>query len=467
MSESEAGRAQTIALILAAAMFMQNLDGAIINTSLPWMARYFSVTTLDMSLGVTAYMLASAAVSPLAGYLSERLGSRSVLGGAILGFTLASAGCGAAPNLGWFVAARLAQGAAGALVMPVGIAMVMRHAGKEQMLKLVALTVWPALTAPILGPVLGGYITQHIDWRWNFWLNLPLGLVGTLLVRLWVPQLRAAVAPKLDLIGFVWCSTALTCLIAGFQRSVSPGEGHWLALGLIAAGMGTGAMALRHLRRAAQPLLDLAVMHHPSFAVAVAWPGGVFRGLSSTVPFLLPLLFQLGFGLSPTVAGGWVLVYFAGNLGIKPFTTAILRRFGFRQVMAVDGALMAGTLLACGLLGPRTPHGLMILALFAAGATRSMLLTSITSIAFADVPQHHKNAASTLLSILNQASMATGVALAAFLLALMSAAAGGTMGLAALHHALWAVAAIALAGGLGFRAMAPDVGAEVSAQAKA
>jgi EmrB/QacA subfamily drug resistance transporter len=462
MSNSvSASRAQTIALILAGAMFMQNLDSAIINTSLPRMAQYFAVSTVDLSLGVTAYMLASAAISPLSGFMADRFGSRTMLVASLSIFTLASAACGAAPSLAWFVVARLAQGAGGALIMPVGLALVMRHAAKEDMMRFTALIVWPALLAPILGPVLGGFITQHIDWRWNFWLNLPLGLIAVAMVTAFVPQHREEQTPKLDVMGFVWCSTALTCLIAGFQRSSMQGGERSTAIVLIVVGAITGFLALRHLARHAQPLLSLQVLQYKSFNYAAWMPGLLFRSLFSTAPFLLPLLFQLGFGLSPTAAGGWVLVYFTGNLGIKPFTTPILRRWGFRNVMWINGVLVALTMLGCGFLLPATNHFMMIFVLLAAGATRSMQLTSLTTLTFADVPNDHKNAASTLLAMLAQTSSAIGVALGAFLLALLRKPTG-IVDLGVLHGAFWVVAALAFATALGFRSMSPDIGAEVS-----
>ncbi len=441
-------------------MFMQSLDSAIINTSLPRMAQSFAVTTVDLSLSITAYMLAAAAVSPLSGFLADRFGSRTVIVTAMLAFTLASVGCGMAVDLPWFVAARLAQGAGGALMLPVGTAVVMRMAGKEQMMRFVALMVWPALAAPIIGPVLGGFITQHIDWRWNFWLNLPLGLVLAGLVAAFVPQHRGE-PRRLDWLGFVLCSGALVCLIAGFQRSSLPGGERRVAAALLALGALTGAAALRHLRRHQAPLLSLGVLRYPSFGFCAWLPGVIYYALFSAAPFLLPLLFQLGFGLSPTAAGVWVLVYFVGNLGIKPFTTAILRRFGFQRVMWVNGLLVGATMLGCGMLRPATPSWLIAPVLLAAGATRSMQMTSLMTLVYTDIPNAQKNLASTLLSMLQLTFSALGVALGAFLLALFQRA-PGAMGLGVLHHAFWVLALIAAGGGIAFRRMDANIGIEVS-----
>jgi len=296
---SNPARGTTIALIVASAMFMQNLDSAIINTSLPKMALSFGVSSVDLSLGITAYMLASAAISPLASWLSDRFGARGVLAGSVMIFTLASVGCGMATDLPLFVIARLLQGTGGALMMPVGMEVVLRTTAKSELMRATALTVWPALVAPILGPVLGGFITQTFDWRWNFWLNLPIGLAGTIAVLICIPKSAAEHVRKLDLSGFVLCSVALACLLAGFQRSSVPGSARTMAIGLVAVGFGAGVMAIRHLRSSPAPLLALGPLSRTSFSYSALLPGALFRGMFATAPFLLPLLFQLGFGLSP------------------------------------------------------------------------------------------------------------------------------------------------------------------------
>ena len=462
-TDTKPPQVQTIALIVASAMFMQNLDSAIINTSLPRMALSFAVTTIDLSLGITAYMLASAAISPLSGWLSDRFGARNVLMGAVLTFTAASLACGLATNLPAFVIARLAQGSGGALMMPVGMGVVLRHTAKSQLMRASALTVWPALLAPILGPLLGGFITQTFDWRWNFWLNLPIGLAGAAAVFVWVPKDAREAGRKLDVNGFVLCSLALTCLIAGFQRSSVGGSDRDLALGLIAVGLISGWLAIRHLRTAAAPLLQLGPLARPSFFHSSLFPGVLFRAQFSTAPLLLPLLFQLGFGLSPFAAGRWVLVYFVGNLGIKPATSWILKNFGFRNVTSVNGFVVGLTMVACGFLTKNTPEIPLILLLLAAGASRSMQMTCLTTLVFADVSNAEKNAASTLLAMLIQTSAAAGVALAAFLLALFEGLYGATqVGLPELHASFWVVGAMALFGAVVFRRMPPDIGSEVS-----
>ncbi len=456
------GRA-TIALIVAVASFMQNLDGAIINTSLPPMARSFGVSSVALSLGITAYMLAAAAASPLAHWLSRRFGTRTVLVGAVLLFTAASAGCGLSRGLPSFVLARVAQGIGGALMVPVGLAVVMRHTPPSEMLRITAYTVWPALLAPVIGPVLGGLVTQTIGWRWNFWLNLPVGLLGAAAMLRVVPQERDPERHPLDLLGLVLCALGLTCLLAGFQRSAAGGAERTVALGLIAAGLLAGWAALRHLRRHPFPLLSLAPLSRPSFRYASLYPGGPFRAVFSGAPLLLPLLFQLGFGLSPAAAGGWVLVYFCGNIGIKPATTPILRRFGFRNTMLADGMLVILSLAALATVTPHTPKPLLAALLLFAGAVRSMQLTAITTLAFADIPGPERGAASNLMSMLQQAFSAAGVAAAAFILSLFQRVFhDATVTLPELHAAFWVAAALCLIGTLGLSGMPRTLGGAVS-----
>ncbi len=465
---AEAARttSSTIALIVAGTGFMQILDGAIINTSLPQMARSFGVTTVDLSLGITAYMLASAAISPLATWLADRFGSRSVMAGAILTFTAASVWCGLAHGLAMFVVARVLQGLGGALMIPVGMAVVMRHASKSEIMRATATTTWPALTAPIIGPVLGGFITEAFSWRWNFFLNLPLGLLGALAVWRFLPEDRSAQRRPLDLVGLALCAGSLTCLLSGFQRSASPGAARVVAIGLMLVGLAGGVATVRHFRRHPTPLISLASLRHSSLRFVVLAPGGAMRATFAATTFLLPLLFQLGFGLSPAAAGSWVLVYFCGNLGIKPFTSAIMRRFGFRNVLLVDGLLVAASLLPFAFVTPGTPRIPLILLLLFAGAVRSTQLTALNTLAYAEVPGAERRAAANLLSMLQQASFTAGVAMGAFSLSLFQEIhASARVALPELHAAFLVGAGIGLAGALMFAGMRADMGREVSGHA--
>ncbi|MCM5554563.1 MFS transporter [Pleomorphomonas sp. NRK KF1] len=458
-----AGYSPAVALTMAAIGFMQILDSAIINTSLPTMARSFGVAPIDLSLAVTAYVLAAAAASPLANWLADRFGARNILVAALVAFTLSSIWCALSQTLPELIAARVVQGVGGALLLPVGTAVVMRRAARADFVRATALMVWPALMAPIVGPVLGGFITEHLSWHWNFWLNLPLGACGLLAILRLVPNERNPDPRPFDVVGFALCATSLTTLLAGFQRSAEAGGERIVALTMIGLGTLLGFAAIRHLRRHSAPLLSLGALSHPSLGYAFH-PGGLYRILFSAAPFLLPLWFQLGFGLSPASAGLWVLVYFVGNLGIKVITTPLTRRFGFRCVLVGDGVLVALSMVACALVGSLDQPVLVVAILLFAGSVRSIQLTTLTTLAFADVPEVERGNASNLIAMMQQGTQAAGVAVAAFSLSALQAVLGtDAIGLPELQGTFWIMAVLAVVGAIAGLRVPEAFGREVSA----
>ncbi|HEY3797847.1 MAG TPA: MFS transporter [Caulobacteraceae bacterium] len=457
--------AQGVALIVAAAFFMQNLDSAIINTSLPQMARSFGVPTVDVSLGVTAYILAVAAFVPLSGWISDRFGAKRVFAAAIVVFTLASVACAAANGLWAFVAARLAQGLGGALMTPVGRVVVLRTAAKHELLQATALITWPALIAPVIAPVLGGAITTWFDWRWNFLLNLPLGLAGVALVLAFVPDQREDTRRPLDLPGAVLTSASLILMIYSLEQ-FSRGTGWLLAAALLAAGAALGVGALAWFKKTPHPLLDTGALAIKTFAISTLDAGTFVRVAISSTPFMLPLMLQVIWKLNPLQAGGVVLVYFLGNLAMKTVTTPTLRRWGFRTVLAVNGLLVAISIVACGFLTARTGIWVTDAVMFFAGATRSMQFTALNTLSFADIPAEHRTSSSTLSSMMQQVSMALGVAAAALGLHLAEASRGAnTLSASDFQIAFFAAGACALIGAMLMLRLHPDAGHEVSGRA--
>jgi EmrB/QacA subfamily drug resistance transporter len=457
------GSARLVALIVAVAFFMQNLDGAIINSSLPQMAASFGTRTLELSSGVTAYIVMVATVLPLSGWLADRLGARPVFLGAIAVFTLASIGCGAAETLPQFVAARMLQGAGGALMAPVGRMVVLRNATKAELLGATALITWPALVAPVIGPALGGAITTYANWRWNFLLNLPLGLVGLVLVAIFVPNPKADALRRFDWGGFMLSAGALMLLLTGLEMLAHVRHDPLPALLLTAAGVALGLIAIRHLRRVDLPLIDLTAMRTPTFAASTIGMGLLYRLAINATPFLLPLLFQIGFSLNAAQSGLLILAYFLGNLGMKSITSPTLRRFGFRPVLIVNGAIGAVAIAACGLLLPGTARVLVIGVLLLAGLTRSMQFTSLNTLSFADVEDRHRGAAATLSAVSQQVSSVLGIAVATVLLNASVLAHGrAAVALADFPLAFGLVGLLALIASFGFWRLPRDAGAEVS-----
>ncbi|WP_437882905.1 MFS transporter [Pseudomonas sp. LRF_L74] len=410
--------ATLVSLLVAVTFFMENLDATVIATALPQMAESFGVAPVDLNIGISAYLLAVAIFIPLSGWLADRFGARLVFANAIGLFTLASVLCAISPDLETFVASRVLQGIGGALMVPVGRLAVLRLTEKKDLVKMIAVITWPGLVAPVLGPPVGGFIVTHTSWPWIFYLNVPLGLIALAFALKLIPVQRLGEAVRsFDGLGFLLVAGACAAIILGME---------WIGGGsaTLAAGFGLGAvgvvlafLAIRHSRRHASPLLPLDAVSLQTFRVSLVG-GSLFRAAISALPFLLPLLFQLGFGLSPVTAGLLVLWVFAGNLLMKPFTTAVMRRWGFRRVLLVNGIITVLAILACAILDAGMAWPWVALILFIGGLSRSMQFTCYNSIGFADVPKQHMSSASTLFSMFFQLSMSLGIAAGALLLRL-------------------------------------------------
>lgn len=456
-------QSRNIALAVAAALFAQFLDGVIIITALPQMAREFGVGTLDMSIGVTIYMLAVTICIPAAAWLADRFGARRVFLASVVAFTLASVLCALAQDLGQFVVARALQGVGGAVLFPVGRILVLRSAQKSEIVSAIGLTIWPALFAPVLGPALGGFLTEYASWQWNFWINIPLGVINFILIWRIVPRDGAARRRPFDTVGFLLTATALACLLYGFESMVQGTLSVAAAGLLVLVALVAGVLTLFWLRRQVHPLIDLSTLRIPTFAATDAKAGVIIRIGVNAAPFLLPLMFQVAFGLDAFEAGGLVVAYFLGNLVIKAFTTPTLRRFGFRSVLVVNGCLAGLSTAACGLLMPGTSYPLLVTVLFVAGATRSMQFTALATLAFADVDAERRSSATTISSMSQQLSMVFGVAIAAGCLNLFQLWRGApSLALADFQASFFLVGAVVALGSLSFLKLTRDAGAEVS-----
>ncbi len=435
----------TLSLLIAGAFFMEFLDGSIIATALPHMAQSLGTSAVALHIGISAYLLTVAVFILPGGWLAERFGGRVVFTSAIAIFTLGSVLCGLAISANTFVAARVLQGIGGAMMVPVGRLIVLRTTEKANLLSAVALLTWPALTAPLLGPPLGGLISEQLTWRWIFFLNLPLGLIGFVMALRLVPRIAATGRRPFDMTGFVFGTLMLAALTAGLD-ALGDATDSWanIAMLFVAAAV-AGGLFLRHINRAEHPLVSPTTFRHATFR-RVMVGGTAARTLIGAMPFLLPLYFQLGFGLDAFNAGLLVLALFAGNIGIKPGTSFILRRFGFRHVLLGNGLLQAATMVACAFLTPQTPVVVIVLLLAISGASRSMEFTALFSLAFADVPQAEMGPANTLFSVSMQLSVGLGVALGAVLLHGAGFALGtaGVPSVAVFHVGFLALAALML-----------------------
>jgi EmrB/QacA subfamily drug resistance transporter len=409
-------RSILIALIVASAFFMENLDATIIVTALPQMAQSFGTTSPRMSLGVTAYVLATAACIPASGWLADRVGSRNLFCGAIGLFTLASMACGIAPTFFVFIVGRVVQGAAAAMMSPVGRLVVLRTAEKRDLMRALSTLVWPALFAPVLGPPLGGLITSAASWRWIFYVNVPLGVAGMALVMLFIPNQKAREHAAFDGKGFGLLALALACLTYGLDVFGSRPIDLRLGAALFAAAALAGILATKHLETVPNPIVRLQALRIPTFFAGSIYGGVISRAAISATPFLLPLMFQVGFGLTPVASGLLLLLYMSANLLMKVFTNRILRGFGMRAVLVVNSAIASASIAACSLISPTLPLAVTAAILILAGASRSMQFTAITFVSFADIAAEERASASVLASLTQQISMGMGVAVGALML---------------------------------------------------
>jgi len=407
------------ALIIAGAGFMQILDGAILNTSLPQMAAGLGVAPVQMSVGITTYMMVLAVFMPLSAWLAERFSSLRVFLGAILIFTFGSLLCGLSQNILEFALARALQAVGGALLLPVGQIIMLRQATRAELLEANNFITWPALTAPIIGPILGGFITTYLGWRWNFFVNLPIGAAGMWIAWRFLKVNHERVIRPLDWHGFALTALALAFSLQGLEMLGQFGHSARLPWGLIVLGMVSGVFALRHLRRAKAPLLDLGMFRHPCFRMASLSAGAWVRLSIGATPFLLPLFYQIAFGMSTIEASTFLFAYFVGNFGMKAVATRVIRHFGFRRVLVVNSVLCGLSIAGCALFAPDTPRLVMWIWLCLMGMTRSMQLTSLGTFTFVDVPPTGHSSASTLASMVQQIAMLLGVALPALALGLL------------------------------------------------
>ncbi|WP_250008460.1 MFS transporter [Actinoplanes sp. M2I2] len=410
-------RARGLALLVAGAFFMEILDATVIAPAAPHIAGDLGVPPVTVNVAITAYLLTLAVFIPISGWLTERFGARRVFTVAIIVFTLASAGCAAAVNLPMLVGTRVLQGVGGALMVPVGRLVVIRTTAKTDLVRAIAYLTWPALAAPLIAPALGGLLSTYASWRLIFLVNVPLGLLALPLARRLIPDVRADTPRRLDRRGFLLVATGTAALVAGLEGIADQNPRWPLAVALLFGAATALILTVVHLLRAANPLVDLRILRVRTYRVT-ALGGSVFRAVMNAIPFLLPLLFQLGFGWTAAQAGLVVIALFAGNIGIKPVTTPLMRRFGMRPVMAGAVLASAACLIALSSLTGSTPLPLILLVLALSGTFRSIGFTTYNTLAFADVPPERLTGANTLMSTVQELGAGLGVACGALLVRL-------------------------------------------------
>ncbi len=457
-----AGRQTLVGLIVAGAGFMELLDGSIIATALPQMSRSFHESPVSLSIGMSAYLLTLAIFIPMSGWMADRFGSKPTFLSAMAVFTTASVLCGLSNSLAAFTMARVLQGFGGAMMMPVGRLVVLRNSDKSDLVNMMQLISTPALVAPVLGPPVGGYITTFLSWRWIFFINVPIGLLGIALAAAFMTNHALGTRRPFDTPGFLLSSFGLASLLFGIDRLSRSDAGVTFELFLIGGGMLLCVLAFRHLRRTAHPLVDLSLFAIPTFAVPTLFAGAGFRVIIGATPILWPLLFQVGFGMTAFASGSLLVACAAGDLSMKLVLLRLLRRFGFRRTLIVNGLGMGLTMIGCAAFGPATPVVVFGVVLFAVGVVRSVQFGAFNALTYVDVPAEKMGSATSLASTIQQLGFGLGVAFGAMLLQAASLWTGSL----APHYdvvdfriAFIASALIAGVAAFGFLRLSPDAGA--------
>lgn len=404
--------ARMIPFIVGCALFMQMLDATVVATALPAMAQSVGSTPVRLNVAITAYLLAVAVFVPVSGWAADRYGARRVFVAAIALFTISSVACALSQNLAQLVLARIAQGMAGAMMVPVGRIILLRIVPKENLLRAMSFLSMPALLGPVIGPPIGGFMVTYMSWHWIFLINIPFGILGIAMVLRYIHEIREEDTHKLDGIGFVLSGVSLATLVSAFESLGQSSAGWSEPALLLAVGLATGWLYVLHARRTPHPIIDLALLRKPTFAISVLG-GNLCRFAVGAMPFLLAMLLQVGFGLSPFQAGLITFASAAGSLLMKFVATPIVQRYGFRRVLTVNALLTGGFVIACAAFTASMPAWLLILILLLGGFFRSLQFTGINTLTYADISPEQMSSASSFSAMAQQLGVSLGVGVAA------------------------------------------------------
>jgi EmrB/QacA subfamily drug resistance transporter len=452
--------------LIAGAFFMENLDGTIIATALPQMAKSFHTGAVYLNIGMTAYLITLAVFIPISGWVADRFGARSIFAAAVTIFTISSVLCGFTHTLTEFTLLRILQGIGGAMMVPVGRLIVLRNTPKDQLTQAIAYITWPGLTALVVGPPIGGFITTYFSWNWIFFLNLPLGIIALVLTLMWVENTRvdADEHHPFDWLTFLFAGIASAGIVFGLEQLGRLGVASKGPLAVLFLSLISGYIAIRVARRVPYSLIDLESMKIKSYRLSIYGASG-FRIAVSILPFLLPLMFQIAFKLSAFTSGLYLLALFAGDLSMKAIVIPVLRRWGFRRILIVNGIITAGSVALCATLYPGTPHYLILAVLFFHGCCRSLEFTCMTTLAYTEIPPERMSRANGFLSAVMQLSLGMGVAVGAVILRTVAHSHGHLSAFPHIddfHIAILCAAALSLFPVFDALGLAPDAGSTTS-----
>lgn len=455
-------KSRIIPLTVATALFMENIDGTVLSTSLQAIALDFGVEPLALKLALMSYMISLAIFIPICGWVADRFGAKNVFMLAQCVFMAASLASASAQSLEWFVVFRFLQGMGAAMMVPVGRLILLRSVPKTEVVQALATLTIPALLGPVIGPPLGGFITTYFHWRWIFLINLPIAVLGLIMAHLFFENIREEDTPPLDFPGFLLSGAALSLVMLGLAtsgRHILPME---VSIGSVIIGLICAAGYFYHSNRIPNPVLKLSLLRFQTFRASVA--GGIFFRIGTgATPFLLPLMLQIGFGLSPLQSGLLTFVSALGSIFTKTIVTKVLCATGFKQVLIVNAFISSGFLALHGFFTPSTPHWLIMSVLFIAGCFRSMQFTALNALAFADISKRDMSYATSFSAMMQQLSLSLGVTAGAFGLEIAQYVRGDTQILTAdFLTAFLFVAAISSLSGFVFIRLPKDAGEEMS-----
>ncbi|SHM65179.1 MFS transporter [Roseibium suaedae] len=405
-------RQRLIALIVACALFMQNLDSTVLSTALPSIGRSFDMDPVRLHLALTSYLIALAVFMPMSGWLADRYGTRTVFRLAIAVFIGASVGCGAATSLPWLVAMRFLQGIGGAMMLPVARLALLRSVPKSSLVQAMTWVSVPALIGPVVGPPLGGFLVTYASWPWIFWINVPIGIIGIVMATIYFENIKAQDVPKFDKAGFLLSAAGIAGILFGLELAPHARDMGPYGYILIALGLAITGFYIRHALRHPAPIIDIRLLKVPTFRVSIIG-GSLFRIGIGAIPFLLPLMLQEAFGKSALASGGITFAAAAGALAMKFAAPRALSRLGFRTVLIWNAVLASCSIAVCAAFNSATPAFLMIFILFTGGFFRSLQFTALNALGFADLDERQMSRATGFSAMAQQLSLSMGVTIAA------------------------------------------------------
>ena len=402
-------------IAVASALFMQSIDSTALSTALPTLARAFATNPIHLKLCLTAYIMALAVFVPASAWMADRFGARRVFMGAMMVFLAGSVLCALSQSLAQLVGARILQGAGGAMMTPVGRIIVVGSHPREQLVRAMVWLTTPAMLGPILGPPLSGFILSFADWPWIFYINIPVGILGVAAVFRFVPRIRQPHPGRFDSKGYALAATAITAAMIGAE---SMGVGlfpAWVQIGAWLLAVAAGAGYIAYAKRREKPLLDLRLLKIATYRVNQTG-GSLIRMTLGAMPFLLPLLLQGGLGWTPLQAGGLTMASALGSMSARVGAQWLLQRYGFKRTLIVTALTCGIAVGAIGWFRSSTPVAVMAISLALGGFLRSNHLTSVSSLAFADIPDSQVSQASSFTAVVQQMSQALGITLAGLML---------------------------------------------------